>query len=127
MPRALTLLAELVRVARMLPAVERGRRAEGPEPLVERLRARGRGQARRGPDARADLRRVIAAVDRCLPGEPSCYRRALLEMGLDAGAAGEPLRMGLRVPGGPRSGHAWLGGGAGDPDAGGPYDVQLDM
>jgi hypothetical protein len=68
---------------------------------------------------------VIAVVDRWLPGEPSCYRRVLLEMTLDAGAAEETLHMGLRVPGGPRSGHAWLGG-SGEA-AGVSYDVQFDM
>ena len=119
------ILAELARVARALPLVEWGRRTRGPEPLVARLRDRGRRASRRSPEARADLRRVIAAVDRLLPGQPSCYRRALLEIGLDAGAAEEPLHLGLRVPGGPRSGHAWLGG---DPSGPGrDYDVQLDM
>jgi len=126
--RYVTLAADLVRVLGVLPAVEWGRRREGPGPLVERLRSRGRRARRRAPDAHEDLRRIIRVVDRCLPGEPSCYRRALLEMSLDAGAAEAPLRLGLRVPGGPRSGHAWLGD-AGHPveEPGGPYDVQLDM
>jgi hypothetical protein len=124
-------LAELARVAARLPAVEWGRRAEGPEPLVRRLRDRGRGARRRTPEDRARLQRVIAAVDRWLPGESSCYRRVLLELSLDAGAAEEPMHLGLRVPGGPRSGHAWLGAGGAGADAAVPasrtYDVQLDM
>jgi hypothetical protein len=55
------------------------------------------------------LRRLIRAVDARMPGGPNCYRRALLEIGLDAGAAREPLKMGLHPHGGPKSGHAWLG------------------
>src|SRR5262245_36749623 len=132
-------LAELARVAARLPAVEWGRRAQGPEPLVRRLRERGRAARRRTPEDRARLQRVIAAVDRWLRwlrwlrwplgGGASCYRRALLEMSLDAGAAEEPLHLGLRVPGGPRSGHAWLGAAGADPVAAGTgtYDVQVDM
>ena len=73
---------------------------------------------------RARLQRVIAAIDARLPGDPSCYRRALLEICLDAGAAEEPLHMGLKVPGGHRTGHAWLGG---SPAPVGAYDVQVDI
>jgi hypothetical protein len=119
----LQLCLEAVRTALVLPQVELGRHLEGPKTLVDRLRARGRLAARRGPEERARLQRVIALCDRILPGEPSCYRRALLEIRLDAGAAEEELHMGLRVPGGPRSGHAWLGSAA----PAERYDVQLDM
>jgi len=90
---------------------------------VAAARARGRIAMRRSADGRRDLRAAIDLVDRLLPGDPNCYRRALLEIGLDAGAAEEPLHLGLRVPGGPRSGHAWLG--SGDPR--GTYDVQVDI
>jgi hypothetical protein len=69
---------------------------------------------------------MIALVDRVLPGEPNCLRRALLEIALDAGAAEEPLHLGLKVPGGPRSGHAWL---ASWPDAANAsaYDAVLEV
>lgn len=118
-------LAELFTIGLRLPEVEWRRRTEGPAPAVKKLRAHGRGQKRRSADERTRLRRLIAIVDRVLPGEPNCYRRALLEMSLDAGAAEEPLHLGLKVPGGPRSGHAWLGiAGASPSDA---YDVQVDI
>ena len=63
----------------------------------------------RGHERRVMLRRLIGAVDARMPGGPNCYRRSLLELGLDAAAAREPLNMGLRPHGGPKSGHAWLG------------------
>ena len=50
-----------------------------------------------------------------MPTGPNCLRRALLEMRLDGGAAGEPLRIGLQKSGGFGSGHAWLDGS--DPEA----------
>ena len=116
--------ADFFRVLRAVPEVECGRFADGPAQLVWRMRARGRDARARNPDERRRLRRLISLVDRILPGAPSCYRRALLEMGLDAGAAKEPLHLGLRVPGGPRSGNAWLGMSS---EPVGPYDVQLDI
>jgi hypothetical protein len=57
---------------------------------------------------RCGLRAAIGSVDALLPGGPNCYRRALLEMALDAAAALEPLHMGLDASGAPMSGHAWL-------------------
>jgi hypothetical protein len=41
-------------------------------------------------------------------GGGNCFRRALLEMALDRGAAGDPLLMGFNVHGGRLAGHAWL-------------------
>ena len=117
-------LIDALRVAALLPRVELGRSRVGPGQLVEVFRARGRRAARRSIEQRTALQRVIGFVDRVLPGQPNCYRRALLEIGLDAGAAEEPLHMGLRVPGGPRSGHAWLGDRAA---TGTTYDVQFDI
>jgi hypothetical protein len=87
-------------------------------------RTRGRSCAQRNGHDRKLLQRVIGAVDARLPGLPNCYRRALLEMALDAGAAEEPLHLGLRVPGGHRSGHAWLGGTS---DQSVPFDVTFDV
>jgi hypothetical protein len=123
MPLGVQFCFDAIRTALAVPQIELGRRCEGPKSLVARLRAQGRLAMRRGPEDRARLQRVIALWDRILPGEASCYRRALLEIRLDAGAAEEQLHMGLRVPGGPRSGHAWLGSGA----PAERYDVQLDM
>jgi Transglutaminase-like superfamily len=117
-------LADLARVLLALPVVELARGTEGPASLVRRLRQRGSQRQRRDVRGRANLQRLISAVDARLPGSPSCYRRALLEIYLDADAAGEPLHMGLKVPGGPRSGHAWLGGHSAPVSA---YDVQVDI
>ena len=117
-------LADLVAIGLRLPEVEWRRVKEGPAAAVPKLRARGSAAPRRTPEDRAQLRRLIALVDRFFPGEPNCYRRALLEMSLDAGAAEEPLHLGLKVPGGPRSGHAWLGTSGALPGA---YDVQVDI
>jgi hypothetical protein len=123
MPLGVQFCFEAIRTALAVPQIEFGRHCEGPKSLVTRLRAQGRLAMRRGPEDRARLQRAIALVDRILPGETSCYRRALLEIRLDAGAAEEQLHMRLRVPGGPRSGHAWLGSAA----PAERYDVQLDM
>jgi hypothetical protein len=51
---------------------------------------------------------MIRLVDRLFPGGANCYRRTLLEIALDAGAAEERLFLGLKEQGGPASGHAWL-------------------
>jgi hypothetical protein len=117
-------LADLIAIGLRLPEVEWRRLNEGPGPAVAKLRARGRKGPRRSSDERRELRRLISIVDRFLPGEPNCYRRALLEMSVDAGAAEEELHLGLKVPGGPRSGHAWLGPSGALPAA---YDVQVDI
>ena len=102
-------LAELTRVLLMLPQVELARRAEGPAPLVNRFRVLGRRRRTRSVAERKRLQRVIARVDACLPDRGNCYRRALLEIALDAGAAAEPFHMGLKASCAPLSGHAWVG------------------
>jgi len=102
-------LRDLLGVLVAVPRVEWGRRHEGPRPLTAKLRRLGRSVPSRPAGRRERLRWIIRAIDARLPGGPSCYRRALLEMSLDRDSAGEPLRMGLRAHGGPRSGHAWFG------------------
>src|SRR5262249_44219563 len=92
----------------------------GVRPLLHRMRERGGQAPQRGPAARTRLRRAIGWVDARFPGGANCYRRALLEIALDGGAAGEPFHMGFRLSDGPVAGHAWLGagdGGAQDYDA----------
>jgi hypothetical protein len=113
--------ADLARVLGLLPAVELGRRSRGYAALVEQLRARGRGAAPRSAEDRERLRRVIRLVDRLMPDRGNCYRRVLLEIALDKDAAEEPIRIGLREHGGPRSGHVWLA----DRDAAGAYDAEF--
>jgi hypothetical protein len=51
---------------------------------------------------------VIAFVDRSFPSGANCYRRVLLEIALDSGAAREPIYFAFSAGGGPQSGHACL-------------------
>ena len=103
-------VAELGRVLLALPGIEEARQQLGPRPAVEVARRLGREtHRRRSESARASLRRAIGWADRrLLPRGGNCYRRVLLEIALDAGAADEPVMMGFRAAGGPGSGHAWL-------------------
>jgi hypothetical protein len=88
--------------------VEKRRRESSLHSAVADARERGlRWHARSSAD-RARLRRIISRVDRHLPGGANCVRRALLEMTLDSGAAGERLLAGFRTGGSAGSGHAWL-------------------
>ncbi len=105
----MTLLRDLLRCTFALPSVEAGRLREGIGPLVLRIRVRGRDALCRDEKRRDGLRRAIRLVDRVMPGGPNCYRRVLLEVALDAGAAREPINLGLMTSGKPKSGHAWLG------------------
>jgi hypothetical protein len=114
------LFVEFVRVAAVFLEVERARQVESFAPLVRRLRQRGCLQLQRNAWARSQLRRAIRIVDQLIPSGPNCYRRVLLEIALDSGAAAEPVYFGLRAAGGPRSGHAWLGGDRGPAKA---YDA----
>lgn len=100
-------LRELVRVARIVRDVERRRLRGGPEAIVREVRGRGAREKRRGPIGRARLRRAIGWVDAFFPGGPNCFRRTLLELGLDAGAARERLVFGLDVG---RTGHVTFKG-----------------
>lgn len=118
------LAADVLKVIGVLPLVEWRRRRSGPLPTATSLRARGAGAPARNSDGRALLKKAIRFVDARLPGGPNCYRRALLEIALDAGAAREPLHFGLIAHGGPRSGHAWLGDPATAEDAA-SYDARF--
>jgi hypothetical protein len=108
------LAAEVCEVVAVALGVDVARRHLGPARLVPRLRARGLRRSPRDASGRARLQRIIRIVDRCFPGGGNCYRRALTELAVDPAAASEPLHMGLRLPGGPGSGHAWLRGSAED-------------
>lgn len=92
----------------VLPAMERRRRVDGPEGATVAARRIGERQRMRSPTGRIKLRRAIGWTDRTLFGEPNCYRRVLLEIALDSGAAREPVIMGFRVGGGAGTGHIWL-------------------
>jgi hypothetical protein len=99
---------ELVRVLLALPEVEVNRRTTSPQRAAGVARRRARRVSARTPEGRERLRRAIAVVDRWMPGGGNCLRRSLLEMSLDAGAAGEQLLAGFKAGGVPASGHAWL-------------------
>jgi hypothetical protein len=101
-------LTELAEVLAVGVRVDWARSRRGPQSLVTELRARGSRRGPRDTVARARLQRIIGFVDRCFPSGGNCYRRALMEIALDAGAAAEPLNLGLQAHGGPGSGHAWL-------------------
>lgn len=93
---------ELARVLGAVGAAERLRRNETPERAIAVMRARGQRMKKRGPVGRVRLRRAVGWVDAVFPGGPNCFRRVLVELGLDAGAAGEVIVFGLDVG---RTGH----------------------
>jgi hypothetical protein len=103
-----SIATEVCRVAIVLPFAEAGRLSVGPRAMLAGARALGLRQRRRDPAARRRLRRVIGAIDKRIPGGANCYRRSLVELALDRGAAGEKLLIGLMRTGDPKSGHAWL-------------------
>jgi len=108
--------------------VENDRLGLGPAAAVRAARRRGADARRRTPRQRQDLRRLIRALDRRWPGGPNCYRRVLLELSVDGGAAREPVTMGLRATGGGGSGHAWLGSGIEMDEASRPpYDAIISL
>ena len=95
--RAEPFATELARVARRVRDVDARRHKDTPERLLADLRRSGAAARERGPIGRARLRRAIGWVDAALPGGPNCYRRILLELSLDAGAARETVVFGLDV------------------------------
>ena len=106
--RPLGLALEILRVLRSLPGTEFERRGGSLHNAVADARKKGANRPARSSTDRALLKRVISRVDRHLPGGGNCVRRALLEISLDSGAAGERLFAGFRTGGGAGSGHAWL-------------------
>lgn len=113
---------DTLQVVRLALEVDGKRALSGPADLVRSLRLRGLHGALRGKRARARLQRTIRFVDRFFPSGPNCYRRALVEIAMDAGAAAEPLHMGLQAEGGLNSGHAWL---ESAPDPSRSYDAEF--
>lgn len=104
--RALGLVPKILPVALK---VNGARSRLGPRVLVKDLRALGASCETRSTSERRQLQRAIHFVDRLFLSGPNCYRRALIEIAMDAGAAREPLHMGLLETDVPGSGHAWLG------------------
>jgi hypothetical protein len=95
--RAEPFAVELARVLRQVRAIDDRRMKDTPQRVLDELRTRGATAEERGPIGRARLRRAIGWVDAMLPGGASCYRRVLLELALDAGAARETVVFGLDV------------------------------
>jgi hypothetical protein len=120
----LALLDFAAAVPALIDAERSRRRDEGPGEAVPRFRARGRSRRRRDPERLARLERVVAIADRLLPGGPNCYRRVLAEISLDAGAAAEPMYLGIVHGQATLGGHAWLGDRR---EPGARYDVELAL
>ena len=76
------MMRELLRVLRVLPLVEWRRRKTSLHSAVAFARHSSRRHGARSNAARADLQRVIRAVDARMPGGGNCVRRAVLEMSL---------------------------------------------
>jgi hypothetical protein len=95
--RAASFAAEVTRVVLLVRDIDAARARKTPEGALRVMRDRGRSAAARGPIGRARLRRAIGWVDALSPGGASCYRRILLEVALDAGAAKETVVFGLDV------------------------------
>lgn len=95
---------EVPRVLRLIRKAERYRLRDSPESAVKAMRARGRLTKKRGVIGRARLRRAIGWIDAVyFPTKGgNCFRRVLVEVGLDAGAAEETLVFGLDIG---RTGH----------------------
>ncbi len=117
-------LMELLRVLLVLRGAETARRFPGIQQLLLAIRSGARRLPERTPWARRNLRRAIAWVDSLLPGGPNCYRRVLLEMMLDRGAASEPVCMGFLSDGDKLTGHVWLLGHAESSDG---YQVNVRL
>ncbi len=97
-------IREVADVLRVFPRVEALRRRTGPSSAAVALREEARSAPRRDALGRVRLGRAIGLCDRLVPWGGGCYRRTLLEIALDAGAASEPLFLGFRG----KDGHAWL-------------------
>jgi hypothetical protein len=122
--RLMATLVELGRVLAVLPWVEMARRRRGLKPVVARLRDTSWKLWQRPPHARVHLRRAIAWVDHFMPGGGNCYRRVLLEMALDRGAAAEPVCMGFHALGPRLKGHVWLADRSGSSE---PFQVTVRL
>lgn len=106
-PRTMVAAKELLQAIGWTIRAEFSKRRAGPGVVVRSFRASGLTARSRSPKQRARLRRMIHLLDRFFPSGPNCYRRALVEMAMDAGAAREPLYLGLNLSPRP-TGHAWL-------------------
>jgi hypothetical protein len=107
--------------------LERLRVSVGPNRAVLLARRLGQKAMARSVRDRRALVSVISVVDRFCVGGPNCYRRVLLEVAMDAGAAREVVKMGFRSSGGQGSGHAWLGDAVAMDGRSQPYDAIVSI
>ena len=107
--------------------MERVRLSVGPRPAVLLARRMGEQRATRSRTERRALHRLVSIIDRCWRGGPNCYRRVLLEVAMDGGAAREAVKMGFRSTGGQGSGHAWLGDAVAIDGRNQPYDAIVSI
>ena len=91
----MSLFVELARALGEIGRAERLRMTRGPAEAVSLQRARGRLKKKRSDARRRVLRRAIVSVDARYPGGANCFRRVLVELALDAGAAEDRLVFGL--------------------------------
>jgi hypothetical protein len=103
------MILDLLRALLVSRDIERDRQRLGPHEIVMNLRRRGMRCRKRDAVKRVRLEGIIRLVDRLFLVGPNCYRRALIEIAMDAGAAAETLHLGIDTAGDLTSGHAWLG------------------
>jgi len=118
---------DLVCLFRRVARLDRLRLSEGPRRAVEEARLLGHSCRGRLPRERRLLQRQISLIDRLWRKGPNCYRRVLLEISMDRGAADEIVRLGFRGAGGEGSGHAWLGGQIHPDGKPQPYDAIVSI
>ncbi|HEY4186786.1 MAG TPA: hypothetical protein VGP07_17035 [Polyangia bacterium] len=120
-------ILDFVVLIRRAVLLDRLRLSSGPKQAV--LVARGLGERTRcrSERSRRTLHRMISLVDRLWWGGPNCYRRVLLEVAMDRGAAGEIVQLGFRSSGTFGSGHAWLGAGLVSDGKSQPYDAIVSI
>jgi len=127
--RAVARLARMTRdlgdVFRVAPVVERLRREQGAGLALGALRLNAPRRRRRTAAGREDLRRIIQVFDRIGAGRPNCFRRVLIEVALDEGAAQETICFGLRAGLTEESGHVWFASMA--PPRDHAYDAQFSL
>jgi len=117
------IVSDVASVLSVRATVESARARAGPEAAAQVARQLGRQRRRRSATGRGRLRHAIGVVDAAHRDAGNCYRRALLEIATDAGAAEEELLLGFRSGGGAGSGHAWLSSQVPPPG----YDVVVSL
>jgi hypothetical protein len=101
-------LGEAIQVLALASRVEAYLRTKGFADVLAYFRWRARLAPQRKPIQRKRLRRAIGWIDARMPGGGNCYRRVLLEIALDGGAARESVLVGFHIQTNQVTGHVWL-------------------